>query len=107
MRYLSLEPTASSAACRRRDKLAAAAKATVPPVTLRRADRRDKVFFMAASLHPRQQRVQLKNRQDFLMSAREWEPRQLASLEPLTWPELSWENVIRCCLKHFEPNSIA
>lgn len=46
MRYLSLEPSASSAACSRRERLVAAASATVPPVTFRRAERRDMEFFM-------------------------------------------------------------
>jgi len=46
MRYLSFDPAASSAACSRGDKLAAAASATLPPVTFRRAERREICGFM-------------------------------------------------------------
>src|ERR1035441_7102528 len=48
---LSLGRAASSAAWRRCEKLAAAARAAMPPVSLRRAERRERVSFMGASLH--------------------------------------------------------
>src|ERR1039458_7634457 len=48
---LSLGRVASSAAWRRCEKLAAAARAAVPPVSLRRAERRERVSFMGASLN--------------------------------------------------------
>src|ERR1017187_630674 len=48
---LSLGRAASSAAWRRCEKLAAAARAAVPPVSLRRAERRERVSFMGASLN--------------------------------------------------------
>src|SRR5947207_14992266 len=55
MWYLSFAPTASSAACNRVDKLAAAAKAKLPLVTFRRAERREICGFMGeiyACCHP-------------------------------------------------------
>src|SRR5271166_2021728 len=107
MRYLSFEPTASSAACSRRDKLAAAARATVPLVTLRRAERRDKVFFMAPKLHPGDQRAQLEKSDYPLVGTCKSQAVQLTSFDPAPSFRLQAARKVQCGLEDLERNTIS